>query len=70
MNKLKNLCNSICYTITASFFLFFIGSGILMGILDLFEIEKSYGDCYFVVLLSVFLIKIVHLCVDNSWLKE
>ena len=70
MNKLKNLCNDICYTITASFFLSFIGSGILMGILDLFEIEKSYGDCYFVVLLSVFLMKIVHLCVDNSWLKE
>ena len=70
MNKLKNLCDDICYTITAGFFLSFIGSGILMGILDLFEIEKSYGDCYFVVLLSMFLMKIVHLCVDNSWLKE
>ena len=47
MNKLKNLCDDICYTITAGFFLSFIGSGILMGILDLFEIEKSYGKCYF-----------------------
>lgn len=51
MNKLKNLCDDICYTITAGFFLSFIGSGILIGILDLFEIEKSfvehvsYEDC-------------------------